>query len=77
MDWTAGTITKSNGLSYTIDAGTLVLTASHYIYLDPTVSTTVLQSSTNASDAVGGSKIYVAFAKINADTTAKAIFTSF
>lgn len=61
--WGAGTITLSNGDTFSIVAGnTGNITSPTYIYLDTDDSSTVLQTSTLASDAVGQNKILIAVA---------------
>jgi len=63
--WALGTITMADGTTtYSIDAGnTSNMTARTYIYLDITVSTTVLQITTTAGSAVGDGKILIAVAE--------------
>lgn len=76
--WTAGTFTTSNGTTYAISAGnTGNISAVNYIYLDVTVSTTVLQKSTTASDAVGSGKCLIGICQNVADATKKAIYQIF
>lgn len=76
--WGEGTITLSNGLSYSIIAGnTGNITAVTYIFLDITISTTVLQTTTTASSAVGLNRILVAVASPNSDTAKSAAFQVF
>ena len=59
--WSAGTIKTSSGTSYSISGGnTGNITVTTYVYLDPAVSTTVLQTSTTATDAAGSNKILIA-----------------
>ena len=55
--WATGTIVFSNGRTFTIDAGnTGNMAALTYIYLDPAVSSTVLQVTTTYSTAMGANK---------------------
>ena len=55
--WAAGTIVFSNGRTFTISAGnTGNMAALTYIYLDPAVSSTVLQTTTTYSTAMGANK---------------------
>lgn len=75
--WTSGTIHLSNGNDYSISSWSLTLTSTHYIFLDTAVSTTVLQNTTSSEDSVGGTRLLVAFTKINSDTTLKAIIKTF
>lgn len=75
--WTSGTITLLDGTTYSIDSGnTGTMSAVTYIYLDIATSTTVLQTTTTASDAVGSGKILVAVAQ-NVASGKKAIFQVF
>jgi len=61
--WTAGTLTLADGTTYAIDAGnTGNMAATTYIYFSLATSTTVLQKSTTASNAVGAGKILIAVA---------------
>ena len=72
VNWAAGTITLSDGsTTYSISAGnTGTMSARTYIYIDPSVSTTVLQTTTTAGTAVGAGKIMVATAQ-NSTSEAK------
>lgn len=65
MAWSSGTITCADGTTtFSISAGnTGNMTAVTYVYLDTDTSTTVLQTSTTATDAVGGNKILIAVAE--------------
>lgn len=60
----SGTIELADGTTYTISPGanTGNIAAKTYIYLDIDTSTTALQTSTTASDAVGDNKILIAVA---------------
>ncbi len=72
--WTAGTITISNGRTFTIDAGnTGNMSALTYIYLDPAISSTVLQLTTTFSTATGANKKVVAVAQNQATGNASVI----
>jgi len=76
--WATGTITLLDGTTYSITgANTGNITAVTYIYLDIAVSTTLLQTSTTASDAVGSGKILMAVAEDNSDATKNATFQVF
>lgn len=67
--WGSGTITLSNGRTFTIDAGnTGNMAALTYIYLDPAVSSTVLQTTTTAATALGANKILIGVAQNNTVT---------
>ncbi len=73
--WTSGTITLSNGRTFSISAGnTGNMAAVTYIYLDTGTSSTVLQTTTTAATAVGANKILVATAQ-NSATGINAIFS--
>jgi len=62
--WAAGDITLADGTVYNIVAGnTGNIAAITYIYLDIDTSTTVLQTATVSSSAVGSKKILVAWAQ--------------
>jgi len=75
VDWAAGTLTTSDGTSYSIVLGnTGVMSATTYVYLAPAVSTTVLQTTTTLGTATGDGKILVCIAKNN---TGAAIFQVF
>ncbi len=59
--WVAGTLKFSDGDSYAIDGGnTGNIAGTTYIYLDTAVSSTVLQTTTTAANAVGANKRLVA-----------------
>lgn len=64
--WGSGTLTLTNGASYTINSGSATglsgPTTPTYIYFDATESTTALQKTTTWSNAFGNSKILVATA---------------
>jgi len=81
VGWSAGndeTITLMDGTVYTFTAGnTGNMAALTYIYLDIATSTTVLQTSTTASDAVGTGKILVGVAQNNSDTSSNATYQVF
>ena len=67
--WASGTITLSNGRTFSIDAGnTGNMTAVNLIYLSPSDSSTVLQTTTSASTAVGANKILIAIAEDSTDS---------
>jgi hypothetical protein len=71
--WTSGTITRSNGDSFSLDAGnTGAMAALTYIYLDTDVSETVLQISTTFSDAIGAQKNLIATVTPSANTSSDA-----
>lgn len=63
--WSTGQIDTSTGKTYLISSGnTGNIAATTYVYLDPSVSTTVLQTSTTASDAAGDGIILLATVQI-------------
>jgi len=62
ITWSVGTIRLADGRTYSISAGGVTLTSDHIIYLDISVSETVLQSSTNFADGMGVGKIPLAYA---------------
>lgn len=73
--WTSGTITLSNARTFSISSGnTGNISARTYIYLDPAISSTVLQTTTTVATAHGANKIPLAVA-IN--STDKAEFVVF
>lgn len=64
VNWTSGTLRLSDGTTYAISAGnTGTMAALTYIYLNIAVSTTVLQTTTTYSTAVGDGKILIAAAQ--------------
>ena len=64
VSWGTGTITAQDGTAYSISAGnTGNMTALTYIYLDVSVSLTVLQTTTTYSTATGDNKILIATAQ--------------
>ncbi|MDD2778527.1 MAG: hypothetical protein PHI16_06535, partial [Methanocellales archaeon] len=76
--WTSGTIILMDGTTFSITAGnTGNMAALTYIYFSKTASTTVLQTTTTASTAVGSNKILMAVAQNNTDTSSKATFQVF
>jgi len=73
--WSSGTITLSNGRTFSIDAGnTGNMSAFTYIYLDPGTSATVLQTTTTAATAIGADKRIIGSAE---DQTTTASFIPF
>lgn len=62
VTYSSGTLTLSNGFSYSITGDTVTLTTVTYIYLDTAISITALQTTTTASDSVWGTKILVCVA---------------
>jgi len=65
--WAAGTIRTADGTSYSIASGnTGNITATTYVYLEPTTSTTVLQTTSTATSAVGDGKLLVAIVTMGA-----------
>ena len=68
VDWAAGNIQFADGRSQITAAGSLTLTATHYIYC--IWGNTALQNSTSASDATGTDRVLVAVVS-KASTTAQ------
>ena len=67
--WATGTIVMSNGRTFAIDAGnTGNMATLTYIYLDPAVSSTVLQTTTIYSTAMGANKRLIGTAQNNTVT---------
>ena len=67
--WSSGTISFSNGRTFTISAGnTGNMVALTYIYLDTGVSSTVLQTTTTYSTAIGANKSLIGVAQNNTVT---------
>jgi len=65
--WSAGTITMSDGTSYSIVTGnTGNIAALTYVYLDPSTSTTVLQTTTTAATSAGNNKRLIAIVQLGA-----------
>jgi len=75
--WSSGTISLADGTTYSITgSNTGNMSAITYMYLDTDTSTTALQTSTTASDAVGTNKILVAVAE-DSTSPKDAIFQAF
>jgi len=73
--WGSGTITLMDGTAYSIDAGnTGDMSAETYVYLDIGTSTTVLQTTTTKTTAIGSGKIMIAICE---NDTGEAIFRVF
>ena len=76
--WASGTITLMDGTAYSISGNnTGNISALTYIYLDIGTSTTELQTTTTAANAVGSGKILIATAEDNDDNTSDATFQVF
>ena len=76
--WTSGVLTFLDGTSFSIDAGnTGNIAAKTYIYFDKTVSTTVLQTTTTAGNAVGSNKVLIAVAQNVSETGRYATYQVF
>lgn len=72
VSWSSGTITMSNGRQFSISAGnTGNMSAKTLVYLDSGVSSTVLQTTTSPSTAIGANKILIAIAE---DDSSGAVF---
>jgi hypothetical protein len=66
--WTSGSIRLMDSTTYSISAGnTGNMTAETYIYLDVGTSTTVLQTTTTKTNAVGSGKILICVAQNGTD----------
>lgn len=79
VSWTTGTIKLADGTTYSsIGSGnTGNMTALTYIYFDSAQST-ILKTTTTATDAIGNGKILIAVAQKNTDTGAtEAVFQAF
>ena len=64
VSWGTGTFTSADGTAYSISAGnTGNMAAKTYIYLDTAVSTTVYQTTTTPTTAIGDNKVLVAVAQ--------------
>ena len=64
--WSSGVIEMSNGRTFSISAGdTGSMAALTYIYLDPDISITVLQTTTAYSTAIGANKRLIGVAQNN------------
>lgn len=71
-EWTAGDLVYGSGQTYAIDAGsspTYGDDVQFWVYFDPSVSTTELQTSSDFLDAVGPEVILLAVALTTADGT--------
>lgn len=68
VSWTAGTWTKADGTTYSIDAGnTGNMGGRTWIYFQPSVATNTFQTTVTAADAVGSGKTLVGVAENNAN----------
>jgi hypothetical protein len=67
ISWIAGSVKFADGTSQTVNAGTLTLTATHYLYV--IYGNAVLQSSTSSANAVGDDRVMVGVASIGSTTT--------
>jgi len=75
--WTAGSIKFKNGETYSISSGnTGVMSSVTYIYIDVSVSETVLQKTTSSANAVGPNKMLIAVAE-NVTSGKSAVFQAF
>ena len=71
--WGAGTFTAADGTAYSISGGnTGNMAAKTYVYLDTAVSTTVYQTTTTATTAIGAGKVLIATAQ---NGTGEAVFS--
>jgi hypothetical protein len=59
--WGTGIVKLSTGETYTTDAGSVAgIVAATYVFLDPAVSTTVLQTTTTAANSAGSGRVLLA-----------------
>ena len=73
--WTSGSLKLANGTEYTIASGnTGNMTVPLFIYFDPTVSTTVLQTTAAYGAAAGENVVIICFAQPSVSTVQKAMF---
>jgi hypothetical protein len=76
VSWSSGTLSLSNGVSYSISAGnTGDMGSTTYVYLDSSVSNTVLQKSTTYSASIGDGKCLLAICTPQAGAGSKALIT--
>lgn len=64
VTWWSGTLTLSNGSSYSITGSFVTLTTVTYIFLDTAVSVTALQTTTVAANSVWATRILVCVANL-------------
>lgn len=64
VTWGSGTLTLSNGSSYSITGSFVTLTTVTYIFLDTAVSVTALQTTTVAANSVWATRILVCVANL-------------
>lgn len=77
VNWGSGTLTFLDGETFSISSGnTGTMSAITYIYFDKAASTTVLQTTTTAANAVGTNKVLLAVAQ-NVASGNNAIFQVF
>lgn len=72
ISWTSGSINYQDGSKYTVASGTDDISARTYVYFNPNISSTALQTSTAVSDAVDDGSILLAIATNNSDANGKA-----
>jgi hypothetical protein len=78
ITWGAGTFTSASGTSYSILTGnTGNMAALTYIYLDIAISTTVYQTTTTATTAVGDGKVLIGVAQNTSAPGSEATFQVF
>ncbi len=76
--WSSGTLKLADGTTYAISSGnTGNIAATTYIYFDPDVSLTVLQTTTTYSSAVGERKILLAIVTASTDASSKCLISAF
>jgi hypothetical protein len=76
VEWAAGDLELTDGTSYTgiVAGNTGTMTTTTYVYFDPNASTTVLQTTTSAVNAVGNEKWLIAVCNKNSDSAKDATF---
>lgn len=80
VSWTSGTLRFKDGTSFSISSGSmsgLSTSVPTYLYFDKAVSTTALQNSTTASNAVGQNKVLMGSFQGNSASGKLAIFQVF
>lgn len=76
--WTSGTFTTSTGTNYSISSGnTGNMSVRTYIYLDIGASTTALQTTTTAANAVGPGKVLIGVAQNDTNAAFFQVFGGF
>ncbi len=63
LNWTSGLIQTVDSVSYGINSGSTIISGLTYIYLDLTISSSILQTSTTFSDSIGNQRIFLGTAQ--------------